>query len=196
MSTTSTMDTNAVIVHGKPGRDEYYDPATPSSSNHHWLPWLAKQLIVRGIQAHTPEMPQAYAPDYAVWRREFERYDVGPGTLLVGHSCGAGFLVRWLSDRPAVRVGRVVLVAPWLDPERSLASGFFDFTPDTDLVARTAGVTIAHSDDDAPRIQDSVTLIRTTVPGVTYREFHRYGHFRATDLGGPRFPALLDLLGL
>jgi hypothetical protein len=36
---------NAIIVHGEPGRDEYYDPDVPSSSNHHWLPWLAKQFI-------------------------------------------------------------------------------------------------------------------------------------------------------
>ena len=67
---------NAIIVHGKPSREEYYDPAVPPPSSHHWLPWLAKQLLVRAIHAVRPEMPHAYAPDYPSWRREFERYDV------------------------------------------------------------------------------------------------------------------------
>lgn len=185
---------NAVIVHGKPGRPEYYDPDLPSASNHHWLPWLANQLIVRDIPAHTPEMPLAYAPDYPAWRREFERYDVNAGTLLVGHSCGAGFLLRWLSEHPDVRVNRVVLVAPWLDPDGDRAPGFFDFDLDPGLVARTAGLTIANSDDDGEQIQRSVRILRDAVPGVGYREFHAHGHFGVDDLGGTAFPELLALL--
>jgi predicted alpha/beta hydrolase family esterase len=185
---------NAVIVHGKPGRAEYYDPDISSSSNHHWLPWLAKQLIVRDIPAHTPEMPHAYAPDYALWSREFERFDIGPGTLLVGHSCGAGFLVRWLSEHPRVRVNRVVLVAPWLDPDRVEAAGFFDFHIDDGLVSRTAGVTVVNSDDDTVRIQRSVRLLLEHIQGIAYLEFHGYGHFGVSDLGGIAFPELLTLL--
>jgi hypothetical protein len=44
---------------------------------------------------------------YATWLRGVERYEITPETLLVGHSCGGGFLVRWLSGHPAVRVPRV-----------------------------------------------------------------------------------------
>jgi hypothetical protein len=185
---------NAVIVHGKPGREEYYDPGIPSGSNHHWLPWLAKQLIVRDIPAHTPEMPHAYAPGYPAWCREFERYDVGEGTLLVGHSCGAGFLVRWLSEHPRVRVNRVALVAPWLDPDGTRAPGFFAFAIDAGLAARTAGLTVVNSDDDGAEIQRSVRLLRERVRDIGYLELPRRGHFRASDLGGTAFPELLALL--
>jgi hypothetical protein len=31
---------NAIILHGGPDKQEYYDPETPSQSNMHWLPWL------------------------------------------------------------------------------------------------------------------------------------------------------------
>lgn len=189
-----TAPSNAIIVHGKPGRAEYYDPSVPSSSNHHWLPWLAKQLIVRDVMAHTPEMPYAYAPDYPAWCREFERYDIGPRTMLVGHSCGAGFLVRWLSEHPDLLVDRVALVAPWLDPDRSEAPDFFDFTIDAGLAGRARGFLVLNSDDDGERIQGSVRMIRDAVPGLDYHEFHGHGHFGTADLGGPGFSALLDLL--
>lgn len=172
---------NALILHGKPGEAEFYNPDVPSPSNHHWLPWLAKQLIVRGIPAHTPEMPLAFAPDYPAWRREFERYDITPQTRFAAHSCGAGFLLRWLSEHPEVTVDRVVLVAPWLDPT-GRAPGFFDFTLDKRLAARTAGLTVFHSDDDYEDIQQTVRRILDTVDDVRYREFHGYGHFARTTL--------------
>jgi predicted alpha/beta hydrolase family esterase len=180
---------NAIIVHGMPGRDEYYDPAVPSASNHHWLPWLSKQLLVREIPAACPEMFRAFEPDYPTWRREFERFDVTPQTLLVGHSCGGGFLVRWLGEHPTVRVGTVVLVAPWIDPDRHLTSDFMVFDLDGDLVSRTQGLHIFGSDDDADTILRSVAILRDALPAARYREFPGAGHFLE-----PTFPELLVTL--
>lgn len=108
----------AIILHGKPSKKEFYDPNLASTSNYYWLPWLQKQLAMRDIPAWTPEVPHAWVDDYETRRKEFERYDVTPGTALVGHSCGAGFLIRWLSEHPDVRVDKVVLVAFWVDPQR------------------------------------------------------------------------------
>jgi predicted alpha/beta hydrolase family esterase len=180
---------NAVIVHGRPGREEYYDPGVPSCSNHHWLPWLAKQLRVRDIHAHTPEMPHAYAPQWSLWRREFERCDIGPETILVGHSCGGGFLVRWLSEHPRQRVGRVVLVAPWIDPDGnfageqgSWAGDFFAFEPDRLLAERTAGLIVMTSDDDSDQVLRSVAILREKLAGAQVREFPGYGHFLRPQL--------------
>jgi hypothetical protein len=44
---TSIMK-NAVLIHGMPSKDEYFDPSAPSLSNAHWFPWLQKQLIING----------------------------------------------------------------------------------------------------------------------------------------------------
>jgi predicted alpha/beta hydrolase family esterase len=189
MRNAEIAGTNALILHGKPGEQEWYDPTVPSPSNHHWLPWLAKQLIVRDVPAHTPEMPLAFAPDYPAWRREFERYDVTPRTLFAAHSCGAGFLLRWLSDNPGVTVGRVVLVAPWLDPTGRRAPEFFDFVLDPRVASRTGGLTVLHSDDDSGEVQQSVRIVLGSVPGARHRSFHGYGHFARTA-----FPELLDAL--
>lgn len=186
--------TNAIILHGMPGKDEYYSDSYPSASNSHWLPWLQKQLLIRDIVAATPEVPHAFKPQYDVWKREFERFDVTYNTLLVGHSCGGGFLVRWLSENPEVHVKKVVLVAPWLDPFREDTTDFFEFTIDPKLVQRSGELWIFDSDADSDGVHTSIERIRSEVEGVRYREFHDYGHFCRKDLGTDAFPELLDIL--
>ena len=108
---------NALLLHGTCDREEYFSDLHTSLSNSHWLPWLQKQLLIRDILTQTPEMPQAYDPQYDLWEKTFERFDVDKNTILVGHSCGGGFLLRWLSEN-RVEVNKLILVAPWIDPDR------------------------------------------------------------------------------
>jgi predicted alpha/beta hydrolase family esterase len=182
---------NAIILHGKPSKDHFYDVNFPSFSNYYWLPWLQKQLVVREIPTQTPEVPNGWIADYPTWQKEFERYDIGPETILVGHSCGGGFLARWLSEHKDISVGKVVLVAPWIDPDKKFDSGdFFEFTIDPDLVKRTAGVTIFNSDDDGESVKKSAQILKEKIEGVKYKEFHEYGHF--FDDRRMQFPELLQ----
>ncbi len=175
-----------------PSRDEYYDPKRASQSNEHWLPWLQRQLLLQDILAYTPEMPKSYDPDWPVWVREFERYDIGPETILVGHSCGAGFLVKYLSLHPELTVGKVVLVAPWMDPDHDETHGFFDdFQIDPQLLARTKGVTIFNSDNDMGNVHKTVAILRQAIPDIGYREFKKHGHFCTGDGHVYAFPELL-----
>lgn len=185
---------NAIILHGKPNKEEYYDSKRLSSSNEHWLPWLRKQLILKDIKADTPEVPKAYDPDWDTWRREVERYEIGPETILIGHSCGAGFWIKYLSLHPELRVGKVILVAPWMDPDGDETKGLFDgYTLDTSLAERTAGLIIFHSDNDKGNVHKTVAQLRQNIDGVQYREFHKYGHFCYEDMGTIEFPVLLEL---
>ncbi len=181
---------NAIIVHGMPDKDEYYAVEFPSASNSHWLPWLQKQLIIHDIKADTPEMPHAYEPEYEVWKQEFERFDVAPETILVGHSCGAGFLVRWLSESPHTKVSKVVLVAPWLNTEKERDITFFDFVLDEALVQRIP-ITIFESTNDDYYVQQSVAVLRKKLPTATIVTFKDHGHFCKSDLGTDAFPELL-----
>jgi len=149
---------------------------------------------MRDIMAYAPDMPLAFKPDYELWRREAERFDIGPETMLVGHSTGGGFWVRWLSEHPNVLVGWVVLVAPWLDPNNIKKTTFFDFGIDPDLVSRTQGLTIFASDNDHLGIRWSVEAFREKLVGHKYREFHEYGHFCSQDMKTDAFPELLEAL--
>lgn len=183
---------NAVIVHGTCDRAEYFGPQYPSLSNSHWLPWIQKELLSAGVHAQTPEMPQAYEPVYPLWKRELDRFDVDDGTLLIGHSCGAGFLLRWLGE---TRVGaaKLILVAPWIDPERERTRGFFDFAIDPALGQRVRAVHLMVSSDDHPSVLRSADAIAAALPGLVRHRFETLGHFTAADLGGDAFPQLREI---
>lgn len=187
---------NAIILHGGPSKEEYYDPSTPSESNSHWLPWLQKQLIVNDILAVTPEVPLAFDRNWSVWQKEVERFEIGPETILVGHSTGAGFWIKYLSIHPELTVDRVVLVAPWLDPFQQHTKNFFDdFEIDPTFAARTKGVTVFISDDDQHDINETVRILREKVKDVQYKEFHGYGHFCFNyNMKSQEFPELLEEL--
>jgi predicted alpha/beta hydrolase family esterase len=180
---------NAIILHGKPSKERYCDPSFPASSNYYWIPWLQKQLIVRDILTATPEVPNNWKADYPVWLKEFERYDVNSETILIGHSCGGGFLLRWLSEHPQTKPAKVVLAAPWLNPKKLEETGdFFDFELDKSLTERTQ-LTILYSDDDEQSILDTAEILRNTFPSAAIKELHGYGHFY--DDKRMEFPELL-----
>lgn len=184
---------NAIILHGKPGKDEYYSADLPSASNSHWFPWLQKELMIRDVYAQTPEIPNSWNPQYETWRKEFERYDITSETILVGHSCGGGFLVRWLSERPDAHVGKVVLVAPSFGLDWD-SRDFFKFEIDRALASRTKGLTIFVGGKDRPAIHESAGKIRASVAGAKYREFPNLAHFCFEDMQTVEFPDLRDEL--
>lgn len=181
---------NALLIHGTCDKDEYFDDKYPSLSNSHWFPWLQKQLLIKGVHTDTPEMPEAYIPQYDKWKAEFERFDVDEDTILVGHSCGGGFLLRWLSENP-IHVDKVVLVAPWLDPERVQTTDFFDFQIDKNIIKRSNQFQIFVSNDDEQDILDSVNKIKVDVPGIDIRYFEGMGHFTEGKMKRREFPELL-----
>jgi len=182
----------AIIIHGTPGQEDFLDPNTPSQSNLHWIPWLQNQLLIKGYHTWTPEMPLPYAPDYELWREEFERYSINEESLVVGHSCGGGFLLRWLSEN-SLRVKRVVLVAPWLDPNARKCPEFFDFQIDSGVSERT-DLHMFASDNDNSDINESVEQIHSALPSISYKVFSGYGHFCMSDMESEPFSALLETL--
>lgn len=186
---------NAIILHGGPSKEEYYDSKAPSMSNAHWLPWIQAQMLKLDVPTATPEVPRSFDRDWKVWEKEVERFDIGPETILVGHSTGAGFWIKYLSIHKDLKVDKVVLVAPWLDPDHEHTKNFFDdFEIDPDFPNRTKGVVIFNSDNDQESVQKTVKIVRDKVKDITYREFHNYGHFCMKDLKTQEFPELLEEL--
>lgn len=186
---------NAIILHGGPSKEEYYDLEAPSMSNAHWIPWLQGQLLKHDIPTATPEVPHSYDRNWETWTREVERFDIGPETILIGHSTGAGFFIKYLSIHKELQVNKVILVAPWLDPDQEYTKDFFDdFEIDHDLVNRTAGITIFNSDNDQESVQKTVLIVREKIKNIDYKEFHNYGHFCFEDLKTTKFPELLEVV--
>jgi predicted alpha/beta hydrolase family esterase len=180
----------AIIIHGMPDQEEYYDIDRPASSNCHWLPWIQKQLLLKDIVAQTPEMPVPYEPEYKAWKDIFERFPLNEETILIGHSCGGGFIVRYLSEN-TIKVGKVVLVAPWIDPDGFLKNGMFDFSIDENIVEKTSGITIFSSTNDMTEVQDSIKTLISKIKSIKVKEFKDMGHFCYEDMHTDVFPELL-----
>jgi len=100
------------VVHGCPSRAEGEQTPEERTYDKHWMPWLKKELTTRGIDVEMPLMPEPWAPDYEGFKKEFEKQSVSEDSVLVGHSCGCAFLVRWLGESKQ-KVKRLILVAPW-----------------------------------------------------------------------------------
>jgi predicted alpha/beta hydrolase family esterase len=183
---------NVIILHGTPSKEEYYEPSVPSMSNAHWLPWLQGQLLKKDIPAATPEIPHSYDPRWEVWQKEVLRHDITPETVLVGHSCGAGFFIRLLSENKNIRCAKLILVAPWIDPHKTDAVDFFDFEIDEDITERVGSIILYNSDDDMSSVQDSVKVITDKISGIIYKEFNGYGHFTQRSMKSIEFPELLQ----
>jgi predicted alpha/beta hydrolase family esterase len=181
----------ALIIHGSGDEPEFLSNDYPSASNSHWIPWLQKQLLVAGYLTQTPEMPRVFLPNYADWKQTFELFPIDEDSILVGHSCGGGFLLRWLSENPT-KIKRLVLVAPWLDPEHRKDRAFFDFQIRPSLASDT-DLHIVASDNDMTSIMTSVATIREKLPDAKYHLFPGYGHFCLSDMKTIKFPELRDI---
>lgn len=184
---------NVILIHGWNTKTEFFDPDKPTASNDHWFPWLTKQLMIKGIKADAPEMPEYQLSTYESWLKEVERFDINSDTSLVGHSCGGGFIVRYLSEHD-ITVDKVILIAPWLgiDPEEKFDEKFFDFVIDPNVAKKAKNVTIFVSGDDFDTIHKSVDKIVNSIDGVKLIKMSGKGHFTRTSLGTEAFPELLE----
>jgi predicted alpha/beta hydrolase family esterase len=178
-----------ILIHGLPDDNEFDDPLIPSPSNSQWFPWVQKQLAMQGEVCQSLEFPfRNHEPVYSAWLNVIENFKIDSNTTLVGHSCGGGFLLRYLSEYPDLKPKRVILVAPWIDPQKELSTHFFDFNIDETLNERT-DVCMFASADDMESVLISIKRIKEKLPTITCHEFTNKGHFCT-----PQFPELLELL--
>ncbi len=185
---------NAVLLHGLPDKNEYYNPDRPSASNSHWFPWLQKELLMQEIKADTPEVFRAYELVWDSWVNEVERFAIKSDTTLVGHSAGGGFWVRYLSEHPDINIDKLILVAPWMDPAHRFNTGFYDFEIDAGLPNRVNEFVIFSSDNDGQEMKDTIDLLVNEFPRAIVHELHEYGHFTQRTLKDNKFPELLEAI--
>ena len=117
--------------------------------------------------------------------------DINPGTILIGHSAGGGFILKYMARHPELRVRQIILVAPWLDTEGYQPFGFYkDFELTNDIVKRAEfGADILISDDDDFYILNSFDKIVKNMPDIKVHRFTGRGHFICD-----KFPEVLELV--
>lgn len=187
-----------ILIHGLPSKEEVIEDIFPSPSNAHWFPWIQKQLTRQDILCQSLEMPESYNPTYSEHKRVLDQMEISNETTLVGHSCGGGFLLKYLSENTNLKPKRVILVAPWIDPtgylkELNPDSDYFDFQIDESLTDRT-DLHCMYSTDDKENIIKSVETIREKLPNTKMHVFTDKKHFTEKHLKTKEFPELLELI--
>lgn len=182
------------IVHGCPSDAVRAMNPETRTYDKHWIPWARNQLSAAGFKVHAPLMPSPWQPDYQAFRRTFEQQPIGERDVLVGHSCGSSFLVRWLGETKA-HVAALILVAPWKVPpaDEPWRQRFYDFAIDPAIASRVGQVTIFTSSDEEPEGRESARQFHEALRGSLI-DLPRHGHYTRDSMGTDEFPELIDAI--
>jgi|SRR3989344_718914 len=121
--------------------------------------WLKSQLEEKGFEVVVPEMPYPDKPAIEGWVNKLKEVIEYPNenTILVGHSIGCQTILRYLEQlHPAVRLGKVILLAPWFtlsdletEEEKVIAKPWIETQiRETDVIKHTPKITAIFSDND------------------------------------------------
>ncbi len=181
---------NCIIVHGGPIN---VVPSKPHDlANMYWMGWLAKKLNSMNIPTQNPSMPDPWNPKYEDYKSEFQKYDVNENTILIGHSRGCAFLVRWLGETKK-KINKLILVAPYKIAvgDNEFKKKFYDFEIDGSIKNRVNKIIIFTSNNEEIEGKESVKLFHDKFGGKIIN-LRNKGHYTLDDVETKEFPELLD----
>jgi len=183
-----------IIIHGCPSDVEKAMGPERRTYDKHWIPWAKKQLIANDIETETPLMPTPWYPDYKKFKAEFEKYAVDENTILVGHSCGCAFLVRWLGETKK-KIFKLILVAPWKIPDKDdeFRKKFYTYPIDETIKNRVKEIVMFTANDEEEDGKKSLKIFRKALGGKII-ELKGRGHYTLGDIGTEEFPELIDVI--
>lgn len=164
---------------------EIDDPREPQGKG--WRSLLGEHLGPE-YRVISPRMPNASNAHYTEWKIWFERHIpfLEDGVVLLGHSLGACFLTRYLSEEEfPKKVAGTFLIAG------SLSEGadghLVEFVPHgalTKLAEQGGKIFLYHSKDDEVVPFSELEKYRTALPEATVRVFEDQNHFFADEIPG------------
>jgi uncharacterized protein len=175
-----------LILHGCPPSEESVLP-----KEKRWMNWLEGELVHKGLNAIAPDMPASWNPKYLEWKNEIEKYPITFDSYLVGHSCGAAFLVRWLLENKK-KVKKLILVAPAKMPENDsdTRKDLYDFELPLDGTSIADEIVVFISNDHPHHLRSFELYSNSLKPRVIRLE--NKGHFLIFTMGTNEFPELLE----
>jgi len=177
---------NCIIIHGCPSSPEdlVYDG--------HWISWTKQELIAKGIATEAPHIPTPWEPDYEKFKTELEKQTADENTILIGHSCGCAFLVRWLGETKR-KIHKLILVAPWKIPgaDDEGREKFYTYPVDASIKERVDSITLFTSNNEVEDGKKSLHIFHEALGG-TVIDLPSHGHYTLDDMGTDEFPELLQ----
>jgi len=151
-------------------------------------------LIAKGIETETPLLPEPWQPDYEKFKKEFEKSEVNENTVLVGHSCGCAFLVRWLGETKR-EILKLILVAPWKisSNDDEFRKKFYIYNIDKTIKSRTKEILIFTSDDEEDDGKESAKIFHEALGGEII-DLPQHGHYTLNDMKTEEFPELINVI--
>ncbi len=94
------------VIHGWGG--------SPNEPMIHWLGEKGREL---GYEVAVLEMPNSAVPTIGAWTAHLDEHVmyVDENTDFIGHSIGCQAILRYLATQKGSKVGKVVLIAPWIE---------------------------------------------------------------------------------
>lgn len=145
---------------------------------------------------YLPSMPNSDNAKYEEWKIWFERYFalVHDGVILVGHSQGGWFLVKYLlENEPRVAVRAVFLIAAPVEADDFGGEDGGDFAFEASalpqLAEKASEIYLLHSTDDPVVPFHHAERYAQSLPSAQLISFDDRGHFL-----GSEFPELIELI--
>ncbi len=193
------MKRQIIIIHGGDTFENYdayldflqhceIDLSRYTQSEQSWKEWLRERLGST-YEVVLPRMPNKSNAQYSEWKLWFEKLIplFNEEVVLVGHSLGAAFLVKYLSENkfPKKILG-VFLVGAVYDTDTegySIAS----FALPEKLDVQTEHITFYHSKDDNVVAFSALEQFKRALPNARTRVFEDKGHYF-----GAEFPEIAE----
>lgn len=182
---------NVVMVHGCPNGIEPRSDEERAKEKH-WRLWIKEKLEERNVLVDIPLMPEPWKQDYKKWKEKFDKLNIDENSILIGQSCGAAFLVRWLGDTRK-KIKKLILVAPWKIPHKENGGDkeFYEYKINKCVKSNVGEILIFTSDDEVEDGKKSVKLFEKDIGGKII-ELKNHGHYTFNKMRTYEFPELLD----
>ncbi|MBI2044575.1 leucine--tRNA ligase [Candidatus Pacearchaeota archaeon] len=187
---TNNKISNVVIVHGSA------DDKNDKEYNKHWMIWIKKILEEKGIKVFAPNMPEPWGSTYMAWKKEFEKIsnNINENSILIGHSRGTAFLVKWLGET-GKKIKKLILVAPWKIADKKYKESFYDYKINDSVRSQVKDIVIFTSNDEEKDGKKSAKVFHDSLGGKLI-ELKDHGHYVLEDMGTKEFPELLNEISL
>ncbi len=184
---------NIIFCHGVMGPDEDWNNKIYNEAKG-WKDWLQFMTEAQhDVVMQIPRFPHAHAllMKYPEWEKIMDTHDINTDTILIGHSAGGGFILKYMATHPELVVKQIVLVAPWIDAEDFQPFEFYKGANlNNKIVSQTkCGIDLLISDDDMPHIVSSFDKITKNIPDIRVHRFSGYGHFVL-----PKLPEIMPII--
>ena len=186
------MVQNVICIPGTCSKEEYYNEKYPTALNSHFFPFIQKQLFIRDIECLCMQHFQQYDSNlnYELWVKEFEKFNCNENSILVAHSSGCAFILRYLSENSNTICKKIILLAPYLQAFEGEDEEFYSY----EIYEKLNGfskLVCMYSIDDMQEIHKSINILENTFSNLNIVKFEDKGHFTKNKIGDT-FPELLE----